>query len=694
MKWGFKLKLKNWRFSQLNKNNAQKIAYENKIPFFLAMMLDVRNIVDSIKIHELLSDKIEISNPFNFIDMKKATDRIKLAIDNFEKICVYGDYDADGVTSTALLYLYLENCGANVMYYIPDRNSEGYGLNVSAIDKLHNENVSLIVTVDNGISAFNEVAYANSLGINTIITDHHQPPERLPDAVAVVDPHRTDCKSTFKNFAGVGVVFKFICALEGKDVDVDFILENYADLILIGTIGDVVSLTGENRFLVKKGLKYLKNTNNLGIKEILKIAKLENKPIDSINVAFSIVPRINASGRLSFSDKLVELLTTENYEEVQNIAAQMENDNVKRKEIESNILLQAEKLLKNDPIRIYQQILIVEGKDWHPGVIGIVASRLLEKYGKPVIVISIMGNHARGSCRGIEGFSIYDAIKACSSYLIRFGGHPLAAGFELNYNDLNRFKDDVNSFARNFGQMPYLNLNIDCKLNPDTLSTYLIDQLEPLQPFGRDNPEFVFGLCKMIICGIQFVGVEKNHLRLTLKRNNCRLSAMKFFTTEQEFSYELNDIVDLAVKISKSEYKGQENLSLIIEDIKFSHIDNEVLLKENRIYETIKRKEFVDLDILKEYIPNRNDFSILYKFLKARCPLNIDISVLYYRIKSFNINFCKLLVILDAMSDCELISVKINGGIYLIDVNKVDGKVILESSEIMKFLMKKEVDRQ
>lgn len=693
MKWGLKLKLKNWRFSQLNKINAQKIAYENKIPFFLAMMLDVRNIVDNIKIQELLSDQIEISDPFSFIDMKKAVDRIKLAINNFEKICVYGDYDADGVTSTALLYLYLENCSANVTYYIPDRNSEGYGLNISAIDKLNKENISLIVTVDNGISAFNEVEYANSLGIDTIITDHHQPPERLPEAVAVVDPHRTDCMSAFKNLAGVGVVFKLICALEGDDVDIDFILENYADLILIGTIGDVVPLTGENRFLVKKGLEYLKNTNNLGIKEILKMAKLEDKSIDSINVAFSIVPRINASGRLSFSNKLVELLTSENYEEIQAIASQVEADNIKRKEIENNILVQAEELLKNEPNRIYQRVLIVEGKDWHPGVIGIVASRLLEKYGKPVVVISIMGDRARGSCRGIEGFSIYDAIRACSVYLIRFGGHPLAAGFELNYDDLNRFKDDINSFARNWGEMPYLNLDIDCKLNPDVLSIDLIDQLEPLQPFGKDNQEFVFGLCKMTICGIQFVGSEKNHLRLTLVRNNCRVSAMKFFTTEQEFSYELNNVVDLAVKISKSEYKGQENLNLIIEDIKFSCVDNEVLLNENRIYEAIKRKEFVDLGILKKHIPNRNDFSLLYKFLKAKNSLSIDISVLYYKMKSFNISFCKLLVMLDAMSDCKLISVKINGDIYSIDINKVDNKVNLDSSEIMKFLMKKD-DRQ
>ena len=227
------LKIKNWHLAKLDKVNAQKIACQNNIPFFLAMMLDVRNIVDEKSIHELLSDEFEVSNPFEFIDMDKAVDRIQKAINSEEKICVYGDYDADGVTSTALLYLYLENCEANVIYYIPDRNSEGYGLNFSAIDKLFAEKVSLIITVDNGISAFDEVAYANSLGIETVITDHHQPPELLPNAVAIVDPHRSDCKSSFKNLAGVGVVFKLVCALEGSFADVEFILENYSDLILI-----------------------------------------------------------------------------------------------------------------------------------------------------------------------------------------------------------------------------------------------------------------------------------------------------------------------------------------------------------------------------------------------------------------------------------------------------------------------------
>ena len=682
------LKIKNWHLAKLDKVNAQKIACQNNIPFFLAMMLDVRNIVDEKRIHELLSDEFEVSNPFEFIDMDKAVDRIQKAINSGEKICVYGDYDADGVTSTALLYLYLENCEANVIYYIPDRNSEGYGLNFSAIDKLFAEKVSLIITVDNGISAFDEVAYANSLGIETVITDHHQPPELLPNAVAIVDPHRSDCKSSFKNLAGVGVVFKLVCALEGSFADVEFILENYSDLILIGTIGDVVPLIGENRYLVKQGLKYIKNTNNLGVQEILNLAKLTEKPINSTNIAFNVVPRINASGRLSFSKKLVQLLTSENQLEVQNIATQVEDDNIKRKEIENEILLQAEELLKNEPVRAYQRVLIVEGENWHPGVIGIVAARLLEKYGKPTVVISKMGDVARGSCRSIEGFSLYEAIKTCAKYLVRFGGHPLAAGFELKCDDLNKFKNDINNFAKNFGVMPCLSLNIDCKLNSEALSLDLIEQLDPLEPFGIDNPEFTFGLYNMKICDMTFVGAEKNHLRLTLSRNSHKITAMKFFTTAQYFSYEFNDEVDLAVKLSKSEFRGQESLTLIIDGIKFSGLDNKLLIDEQRVYESIKRNEQVNSKLLQEHTPSRADFSVLYKFLKANNPINIDISVLYYRLKDFKISFCKLLIMLDAMAECGLITVETIADVYLINVKPVNGKVDLESSVVMKFLRK------
>ena len=680
------MSLKNWRLAKLDKENARKIACENNLPFFLAMMLEVRGISDGRYIAELMAEDFAVSDPFKFVDMRAAVERIQRAIESGEKICVYGDYDADGVTSTALLYLYLENCGANVTYYIPDRHAEGYGMNKAAVRRLAEDGVKLIITVDNGISANEEIDLANSLGMDTVVTDHHQPPETLPKAVAIVDPHRADCTSIFKDFAGVGVVFKLICALEGDDVDVEFILENYADLILIGTVGDVVSLRGENRYLVKQGLKYIKNTNNLGIQEILTLAKLTEKPIGAYNIAFGVVPRINASGRLGTSGKLVKLLTADDPQEAQEIAAQAEAENVRRKEIEQEILLQAEMLLAQEPARLHQRVLIVEGADWHPGVIGIVASKLLERYGKPTIVISMMGDVARGSGRSIEGFSLYESIKSCASMLTRFGGHPLAAGFELKSADVPNFSEGINAFARDFGDMPYVNLDIDCKLTPEALSVDLVDQLAPLEPFGKDNPEFIFGLYNMTICDLSFVGAEKNHLRLTLTRNNYRISAMKFFTTREEFSYGVGDEVDLAVKLSKSEFRGQESLTVIVDDMKISALDNKILLDEQRIFEALKRNEQPDEETLREHIPSREDFSRVYRFLRANAPLNVDISVLFYRLRDLNLSFCKLLIILDAMAECGLLEVEMHADMYRIEVREVAGKVDLESASIMKAL--------
>lgn len=680
------MRLKNWRVAKLDKESARRIACENDIAFFLAMMLEVRGVADKKSIAELLAEDFTLSDPLSFVDMEEAAKRIWSAIEGGEKICVYGDYDADGVTSTALLYLYLENCGANVTYYIPDRHAEGYGMNGAAVKQLAADGVNLIVTVDNGISANAEIDLATSLGMDTVVTDHHQPPEVLPQAVALVDPHRVDCRGTFKDFAGVGVVFKLICALEGPNVDVEFILENYADLILIGTVGDVVALRGENRYLVKRGLKYIKNTNNLGIREILSLAKLTEKPIGAYNIAFGVVPRINASGRLSTSDKLVELLTAEDAQKAQEIAAQVENENLRRKEIEQEILLQAEALLAREPDRMYRRVLIVEGKDWHPGVIGIVASKLLERYGKPTIVISMMNDVARGSGRSIEGFSLYESIKSCSSLLNRFGGHPLAAGFELKSANLYRFKEGINEFAKGFGAMPYVNLDIDCKLNPEALSVDLVNQLAPLEPFGKDNPEFTFGLYGMTICDLTFVGAEKNHLRLTLSRGSYKISAMKFFTTREEFSYSVGDEVDLAVKLSKSEFRGQESLTVIVEDIKMSALDNKTLLDEQRIFEALKRNEPVDKESLCTHTPSREDFSKVYRFLRVNAPLNMDVSVLFYRMREFGLSFCKLLVILDVMAECGLIELEIHADMYSINVQDVSGKVDLEGTSVMKIL--------
>ena len=312
--------MKKWTVSQLNKPAALELSESLGIPMLLAVLLNIRGIDSPEKAQEFLSDEAVLSSPFEAKDMEKAAERIKDAIETGEKICVYGDYDADGVTATALLYSYLETVGADVSYYIPSRSDEGYGMNIEAIDKLKTDGVQLIITVDNGVSALKEIDYANSLGIDTVVTDHHTVPEVLPNAVAVVDFHREDCESSFKELSGVGVAFKLIMAIEGEYCDLDSLFEEYADLAALGTIGDIVSLTGENRIIVKHGLQAIRNTHRVGIKALLDKSGASDKPITSGSLAFTVVPRINAVGRLGISSRSVELLLSENINEANTLS--------------------------------------------------------------------------------------------------------------------------------------------------------------------------------------------------------------------------------------------------------------------------------------------------------------------------------------------------------------------------------------
>ena len=358
------MSIKRWIFSDLNKERASRLSESLNIPFFLAMLLDIRGITDEDYIKSFLYCDIEVSDAMLFIDMDKAVNRINKAIDSFEKICVYGDYDADGVTSTALLYSYLDSRGANVMYYIPCREDEGYGLNVKTIERMNRDGVNLIITVDNGIVSIDEVDIANGLGIDVVITDHHQTRDKLPNAVAVVDPHRKDCNSKFKDLAGVGVAFKLITALEGDNPDIDMLLENYSDLVSIGTIGDIVPLVNENRFFVKKGLENIRYSDRIGLKCLMEEYGIYGKEISAGNIAFTIVPRINAMGRMDSANKAVKLLISDSYDESCDIASELGDKNEERQKIETVIQKEVEQILNTHPTMKYDRILVIDGEQW------------------------------------------------------------------------------------------------------------------------------------------------------------------------------------------------------------------------------------------------------------------------------------------------------------------------------------------
>ncbi|MCH5304551.1 MAG: single-stranded-DNA-specific exonuclease RecJ, partial [Ruminococcus sp.] len=604
--------------------------------------------------------------------------------------CVYGDYDADGVTSTALLYSYLETVGANVMYYIPSRENEGYGMNMKAVDFLNEKGVNLIVTVDNGISAIDEISYAKSLGIETVVTDHHMPSDTLPDAVAVVDMHRSDCKSRFKSISGVGVAFKLVMAIEGEYADVDMLLDNYSDIITLGTIGDVMPLVDENRVFVKRGLRNINNGDRQGIASLAEHAGLSGKKIYAENLSFTIVPRINAVGRLGQSDDCVNLLITDDYERADEIARNLSDNNFERQKIEKEILEKINILIAKNPSLVQDRVLIIDGKDWHQGVIGIVSSRLRDIYGKPCIILSEVDGICKGSGRSVEGFDLWEAVFACEDIVDHFGGHKMAVGLGIEYEKIDEFRRKINEYAAKKGEMPYDTLDIDCKLNPAYLDVELAKSLSYLEPFGVGNPVPVFQLSKLKIASITPLSNNK-HIRINLTSGNTHIQAIKFSCPSYDFQYKIGDIVDLAVNLDVNVYRNTESLSVKIKDIKYSDVENVDYIHSLRVFEYFCSGESVGKEDLNSIIPDRNDFALVYRYLKQQKNLtNLSLDVIVHGLSN-KVSYGKLKVILEAMNELKLIA--LYEDMYKIEIKMLDvaSKVNLEDASIIKSL--KEVYR-
>ena len=678
--------MKVWSVAKVNKERAIAMANRLEIPPLLAMMLDIRGITKEEDVINFLQENKDFSDPYLMKDMDKAVERITTAVENGEKICVYGDYDADGVTSTSLLYSYLrDSLGADVMFYIPTRTGEGYGMNKGAVDKIHSLGVTLIITVDNGISAREEIDYANSLGIDTVITDHHMPSGAIPKAVAVVNAHQQDDKSPFKDFSGVGVAFKLVMAIEGEYADVDSLLENFSDIATLGTIGDIVPLVGENRTLVKNGLRHIQNSDRIGINAMKQESGIAEKEINSSNVAFTLVPRINAGGRLGSSEKSVNLLLTEDEDEAVTIADKLEMDNRERQSIEKEILASIDEEVRRTPNIVNDKILVFAGKGWHQGVVGIVASRIKEIYDKPTIIIGIDDDGvARGSGRSVEGFSLCDAVFACSEHLTHYGGHPMAVGISLEKEKINDFRKAINAYCKDI-KMPYNILHIDCKLNPNQLDLSILDSLSYIEPCGASNPSPIFGLYNMTVIATKEIGNGK-HMRITLSRGQGQVPvyAVYFNHNFQSCSYRNGDIVDVAVSLDRNIYNGQENLSVIIKDIKYSQSNNEELIDSERIFDKFAKRYKLTKNEVMSILPTRNDFAYVYRFLKQNKGFIYGEYALVNAL-NYKISMGKLIVILYSMKELGLINWQ--QGLYqsIIEM-KESGKVNLEDSVFIKKL--------
>ena len=667
------MQFKRWVVDPPLKSLAAELSEECDIDAFVALIAAGRGYTDPVQLDEFLLDEVIMADVYELCDIEKAAEIINESVWAEEKIVVFGDYDVDGVTATALMYSYLKNRSARVSYYIPDREKDGYGINMPAIDKLKDEGCDLIITVDNGIAAVGEIEYAKSLGMKVVVTDHHLPQGELPKADAVVNPHRADDSSEFKDICGVFVAYKVICAVEGRSPEEMF--SEYGDFVALGTVADVMPLVDENRTVVREGLNLIANGTRRGLSALCRVAGIEEYQLSATRLAYGLAPRINAAGRMGDAARAVELLLTEDDEVAQGIATILNNENIRRQTLEKEIFNQAVNIVEKCGYK-HNRIIVVSGEGWHGGVVGIVASRLSEKYGRPAIVLSIADQIANGSARSISGFSIYDALCECSYILTKFGGHEMAAGLTLYEDSIDSFRKAINEYAsRQDKVLPVLKL--DCKLNPSALSVELAEELKVLQPFGVGNPVPLFGIFDITIDKISSVGSGK-HLRIGFTKGEAQFSAMLFFTTENEFAYDVGDKVDIAVNIDTNIYNGNTSLTVSIKDIRKSGLDEEKVASQIEMYESFKSG--INRDYY-QIIPTRQEVGEVYKFLLSR-PVCLDKLICSHL---GGIGYAKTLVCAQALCELKLCSVFDVDGTSIIKVTSGE-KVNLNDAEILKKL--------
>lgn len=675
---------KKWDIKPVDLNLAKELAEECDISQMVALILSGRGYSDPFDIDEFLNNDQQLADPFELPDMEKAVERILQAIENDEIIAVCGDYDADGVTASSLLYLYLKNKGCNVLCDIPQRLDDGYGLHKNTILKLKQNDVRLIITVDNGISAVDEIDYAASLDIDVVVTDHHQPSKVLPNAVALVDPHFGMPADCFADYAGVGVAFKLICALEGCSCEE--MMEQYGDLVAIGTIADMVPLVGENRVMVIQGLERINNLSRIGVKELIIAAEVMVENITAHEVAFGLAPKLNAAGRMGDSFRAFRLLTTNDINEARLLASEICQENSLRQEVELSVWEACLQEHMENKERFYNRVIVVAGYEWHNGVLGIVASRLCQKFGKPAIVLSVDGEVAKGSARSVEGFDIFEALTACSDCLTQVGGHPLAAGLTLPADKIIEFRDRINEYAKQKGDRPIPRLDIDCKLTPAGVNDATAFDLQPIAPFGCDNPVPLFGLLKMELKAVNPVGGGKS-LRLTLCRDGITVSCMKFGMTLKEFPFQVGDLMDLAFIFRYSTYKNRPGFSLTIQDFRPYKNDDAAMFRDMILFE----KFLVGEQLLKEekalLLPSREELGLLYRHIKGFRNFNkiTTLEEIHLRLQG-KISFGKILIGLEVFEEFEFIAKVYDG--YLLDITYLDSyqKHDLSTSSILKKL--------
>ena len=562
------MKFRNWNIADAPHHAVERLMTAG-YPYLVSCVLASRGIEEETEAAAFLECESTLAHsPFLMRDMAAAAERISRALDAGEKIAVFGDYDVDGITATVILVDYLRSRGADVMHYIPRRIEDGYGLSEDAIRSLHDKGVRLLITVDCGITGVDEVAFANSLGMEVVITDHHECKDVLPDAVAVVDPHRSDCDYPFKHLAGCGVALKLVLALGGADRE-EALFARYCTLAAIGTVADVMQMSGENRTIVSRGLASIDRSDFIGLHALLRESGLGDKDISSVQIGFVLAPRINAAGRMGAADKAADLLLCDDPVLAEELAKELCALNRERQNVEQSIYSQALELIGKMP-ESQRNALVLSSSEWHQGVVGIVASRLSEKFSCPSFMIHLNGDIGKGSCRSWGGFNLFAALDACSDLLLGFGGHELAAGFTIQEENIPAFRERMNRYVRTHcGEgVPVSSLDIDVSIDkPARVTLAEVEALSALEPYGAGNNRPVFCLRGATLERAQNVG-QNRHLKLRLSKGNAQFEGIFFSATAENCGCAVGSRVDAAFYLQVNEFRSNRTVQMQMVDIR------------------------------------------------------------------------------------------------------------------------------
>lgn len=670
-----------WKVSQLEAGAVNALVGSGYAPL-AAMVLASRGIGDDRQARAYLDCNAPLLDPFLMTDMDKAAGRVGLAMSRGEKIAVFGDYDVDGITATCLLTDFLRRHGADVVSYIPGRLEEGYGLNPIAIHQLHAEGVKLIVTVDCGITAVNEAELCKQLGIDLVITDHHECKQTLPAAVAVVDPHRPDGGYPHKNLSGVGVTFKLASALCGSQ---ETVLEEYADMVCLGTVADVMPLQGENRVFVARGLESLAHTKRPGIAALMAECGCAPETVSASSIGFMLAPRINAAGRMGQIDLAVELFLTDDPDKAAEAARGLCELNRQRQAVESEIYRQAVSML---PMGKPPEAIVLADESWHQGVVGIVASRIAEEYACPTFLICLDGEHGKASSRSHGGFNLFASLSALSPLLESYGGHELAAGFTISRANIPEFRRQICALAAQYytDDVPRTVLDVDCAVSPELLTLHNVDSLQMLEPCGNGCPKPVLMMKNLTIDRISMVGGGR-HMRLRLCSGHTYLNAIYFSANPQTVSIQPGDLVDVAFTPQVNEFRGTRTVQMNVIDIRPSC--SAECLPDAAPYRDMQRGNLTSGEAA-ALLPDRKMLALVWRYLDAANPVQESPMCLCRKIVRWSgqpLNLGQMLTCLDIFRDVGLLTVQRQHKYVSIRLTPGEGKADLSRSQTMQRLL-------